>query len=215
MIEDIVRWPSLDVHMYVHRNVIPQQLLDNWFNILAHDLPWPAPRSRFARKQLWFTQCQCPYEFGRVKVVLAPHAFPKVITDIYNVIAASYGLDFRTPPNSAVVNLYLNGEQALSWHADDESLFGTLDTPKDIVSFSLGASRPFAVRRKSDVNCTSEITANAGDTIVMSGLSQKHCFHSAPVVRGLNAPRLNITWRWITDHSPKCILHPQHLVQRF
>ena len=47
--------------------------------------------------------------------------------------------------NSVLCNMYRDGKDHVSWHSDDETLFGRLPT---IASVSLGDLRVFELRKK-------------------------------------------------------------------
>merc|ERR1712172_206756 len=90
-------------------------------------------------------------------------------------------------PNSANLNLYANGLQAVGWHADDERLFGGKERDCAIISLSLGGMREFWVALRSvlggvDPAASSivEMDLAAGDVMSMEGLFQKHCVHFVP-----------------------------------
>ena len=66
----------------------------------------------------------------------------------------------------------------IRWHSDNEPLFGPQNLPKLIVSWSLGNSVEFMVRRRASRNFPSSIRLDHGDVLVMDGLAQseyEHC----------------------------------------
>merc|ERR1719401_86438 len=38
----------------------------------------------------------------------------------------------------------------------------------------------------------------------MEGMTQKHFQHRVPRESGVAGPRINLTWRWILKHTPRC-----------
>ena len=88
------------------------------------------------------------------------------------------------------------------WHRDDERLFGHPSEPKVVVSMSLGHSVLFKLRRRTPENSPSEIWLDHGDLLVMDGLTQSEYEHSA--TSELSGPRINLTLRWISQHSKSC-----------
>ena len=91
----------------------------------------------------------------------------------------------------------------IPWHSDDESLFGPPNQPKLIVSMSLGHSVEFQVRRASS-DVPSSITLDHGELLVMDGLAQSEYAHRT--VSGLQGLRVNLTYRWVTQHAASCPL---------
>ena len=88
-------------------------------------------------------------------------------------------------------------------HSDNESLFGPPNQPKLIVSISLGHSVEFQVRRASS-DLPSSITVDHGDLLVMDGSAQSEYAHRT--VSGLQGPRVDLAYRWVTQHAASCPL---------
>ena len=76
--------------------------------------------------------------------------------------------------------------------------------PKDIVSMSLGHSALFKLRRHAPENTHSHIWLDHGDLLVMDGLIQLEYEHST--ASELEGPRVNLTFRWISQHIKSCPL---------
>ena len=62
----------------------------------------------------------------------------------------------------------------------------------------------FKVRRRMQGEVPSRITLDHGDLLVMDGLTQSEYAHRA--VSGLQGPRVNLTFRWVTRHIASCPL---------
>ena len=113
-------------------------------------------------------------------------------------------------PNSCNINLYGSEDDALGWHSDNESLFSIDKQPCRIISLSLGHSRTFQIKQclpASDI--VQHISLHSGDIVVMDGLFQHHFVHRilpGRLTYNLEIPRVNITWRWILNHSSTCSL---------
>ena len=106
-------------------------------------------------------------------------------------------------PTGVNLNHYDGSKSCVRWHSDNESLFGPRDSPKLIVSLSLGNPVEFKVRRVSD-SVTSSITLNHGDVLVMDGSAQSEYLHCT--MPGLQGPRVNLTYRWVAQHTASCPL---------
>ena len=61
----------------------------------------------------------------------------------------------------------------------------------------------FQVRRASS-DVPSSITLDHGDILVMDGLAQSEDVHRT--LSGLQGPRVNLTYRWVTRHTASCPL---------
>ena len=92
----------------------------------------------------------------------------------------------------------------IRWHSDDEPLFGPQYSPKLFVSLSLGNSVGFMVRRRVPGDVPSSIRLDHGDVLVMHGSAQSEYAHCT--VSGLQGPRVNLTYRWVTQHTASCPL---------
>ena len=101
-------------------------------------------------------------------------------------------------PTGVNLNHYDGSRSCVRWHSDNESLFGPRDSPKLIVSLSLGNPVEFKVRRVSD-SVTSSITLNHGDVLVMDGSAQSEYLHCT--MPGLQGPRVNLSYRWVAQHT--------------
>ncbi len=97
----------------------------------------------------------------------------------------------NTTYNSCLLNLYHDGEEAMSWHSDDEKSLGK-DT--SIASLSFGAERKFSLKHKTKKETVSLIL-ESGSLLVMKGTTQTNWFHCLPRMKQVNSPRINLTFR--------------------
>lgn len=97
--------------------------------------------------------------------------------------------------NSALVNLYRDGQDTVGWHADDEAELG----PKPVIaSVSLGAERVFMLRHRELPEFKNyRVILPPGSLLIMGGAAQRHWLHSLPRRAGVKAPRINLTFRLI------------------
>ena len=106
-------------------------------------------------------------------------------------------------PTGVNLNRYSGPSSSISWHSDNEPLFGPQNSPKLIVSMSLGNSVEFKVRRVQG-GVPSPITLDHGDLLVMDGSTQSEYVHCT--ASGLQGPRVNLTFRWVAQHIASCPL---------
>ena len=93
--------------------------------------------------------------------------------------------------NSALVNLYRDGQDTVGWHSDDEPELG--DEPV-IASLSFGATRRFDLRHRSgEPTVRTELVP--GSVLIMSGRCQSHWKHQIARTKRVDAPRINLTFR--------------------
>lgn len=140
------------------------------------------------RLHRWFADAQQPYCWSGI--AMHPEPFPPILEPIRRQILDVTGIGF----NTALANLYRNGFDSVSWHADDEPDLG--DKPV-IASLSLGTQRRFMLRRKDDRTDRLTLSLSHGSLLVMSGNTQIYWEHSVPKSKTVSGPRINLTFRAI------------------
>ena len=168
-----------------------------WERRSGYETAWATPRH----------VCSCSYGYGHGPVL--PQANPSVFTEAVNLWSRVASL--LTPwcakgevPTGVNLNRYAGNGSRIPWHCDNERLFGSPFEPKVIVSMSLGHSVLFKLRRRAPENSPSQIRLDHGDLLVMDGLTQLEYEHST--ASELEGPRVNLTYRWISQHIRSCPL---------
>jgi alkylated DNA repair dioxygenase AlkB len=64
-----------------------------------------------------------------------------------------------------------------------------------IASLSLGATRRFQLRHRSDASARLDLDLESGSLLVMRGTLQHHFRHAVPKRPALREPRINLTFR--------------------
>ena len=95
--------------------------------------------------------------------------------------------------NSVLLNLYRDGRDSMGWHSDDEPDLGVNPI---IASVSLGETRRFRLRHKSDRKNTISIDLPEASLLLMSGPLQHHWQHAVPKTARKIGARINLTFRW-------------------
>lgn len=98
--------------------------------------------------------------------------------------------------NSVLLNWYRNGEDYLSWHADDEKELGTNPV---IASVNFGETRDFVIRRNDDPSKKIVIPLKHGTLLIMRGEIQNFWQHSVPKRKKIQGSRFNLTFRKISS----------------
>ena len=108
-------------------------------------------------------------------------------------------------PSAANLNLHEGSRSHVSWHCDDESLFGGIGDSKLIVSLSPGSSVTFKWKAKSCSDSEgNSCRLHHGDLLVMDGRCQDEYLHCTSLC--LAEKRMNITYRWNRHHTFGCPL---------
>jgi alkylated DNA repair dioxygenase AlkB len=95
------------------------------------------------------------------------------------------------PFNSVLLNLYRDGRDSVSWHADNEPGLGREPV---IASISLGAVRRFQLRHRRR-NERLGLDLPHGSCLIMAGATQHHWLHQLPKTARPVGPRINLTFR--------------------
>mmetsp|Transcript_86790 Transcript_86790/g.156319 ORF Transcript_86790/g.156319 Transcript_86790/m.156319 type:complete len:636 (-) Transcript_86790:146-2053(-) len=179
--------------------------LNSWWEDLTERIPWEQPmvgERRLPRSAAWLThgRCRCTYRYGGTswKQVTMEPWFLKITERVREACG------IQEIPNSCNANLYVDGNQLVGWHSDNEPLFDAARRDALIISLSLGAGRMFQVHPNDTPGEITEIRLKDGDLCTMEGLMQKHYKHRVPTDRSVQEARINLTWRWIVRHDAGC-----------
>ena len=141
------------------------------------------------RLNAWYGDPGAHYSYSGL--ALQPLPWTPALRDIKGRVESLLGESF----NSALVNLYRDGRDSVSWHSDDEYELG--DEPL-IASVSLGATRRFSLRHRHDKSLdTVHLDLQDGSLLVMAGATQRHWSHQVPKTRAAVGGRINLTFRRI------------------
>ena len=97
--------------------------------------------------------------------------------------------------NSCLLNLYHDGTEGMAYHSDGEK-----DLKKNgaIASLSFGAERKFSFKHKETKEKV-ELVLEHGSLLVMKDETQTFWLHRLPPTKKIFSPRINITFRTITE----------------
>ncbi len=125
------------------------------------------------------------YVYSGIRMTPAPWNPP--LLEIKAVAEACAGQAF----NSVLLNLYRDGRDSVSWHADNEPGLGRNPV---IASVSLGATRRFQMKHRGrDERVALDLPS--GSCLVMAGATQHHWLHQVPKTGRPVGPRINLTFR--------------------
>jgi alkylated DNA repair dioxygenase AlkB len=185
-----------DGEVWVMPNFMPTDKAGFYYNELLKSINWRQEEIKMygkvypvPRKTAWCGYPEFNYKYSGI--LCNPEPWTKELMDIKRVIEHFLpGEDF----NSVLLNLYRDGNDKVSWHADDEPELGTNPT---IASVSLGAVRRFDLKHKEDPDQKLQIELTSGSLVVMKGALQHHWLHQIPTQKKIQEPRINLTFRTI------------------
>ena len=161
-------------------------------------------RVRSPRRMMWCADGVGEYRFSANHVPgLRAHAFTPTLRRIRRDVESAVGAPF----NAVLINLYADGTEHAAWHSDDDPWLGK---DFDVPSLSLGAARPFRVRRRGDGTNETTVKLGHGSLLLMKGRFQNEYEHSLPRVTG-DGVRINLTWR----HVAPSLRHLHNLKPRW
>jgi alkylated DNA repair dioxygenase AlkB len=113
---------------------------------------------------------------------------PAILGELARALTDRYGVDF----DRIWCNLYRDGRDSVAWHRDRN---GKVMTNPIVATVSLGAHRPFQLRRRGTSKIAASIEPGDGDLVVMCGACQHDWEHTVPKVARRVGPRISITIR--------------------
>ena len=136
-----------------------------------------------------------PWSYAYSGTVHVARVVPDFLCDVMQRVAQASGHPF----NTILLNYYADGSKSMGWHSDDDYDHGGAPA---VASLSLGASRNFRVRSKTEKRSWG-MKLVAGGLLVMEGQSQEKTQHSLPKTSRDCGPRVNLTFRHMADSNQK------------
>jgi len=185
-----------DGEVWFMPDFLKQNEANDYFNILNQSIHWKQEEIKFygkvfrlPRKTAWYGDEGFNYSYSGLN--LNPEPWTKELAELKLKIETLLPNDMF---NSVLLNLYRDGNDKVGWHADDEKELGTNPT---IASLSLGATRRFDIKHKTEQGLKHQFELPNGSLIVMKGTMQHHWLHQIPVQKKVALPRINLTFRTI------------------
>ena len=187
--------PLKDGSATLYRDFFHPIEADDIFNALQEKTPWKQDIISFKSKKTpvprlaaWYSHERRTYTYSGVTMIGNPYSdlLSKLSVKVQSLTEFSF--------NSVLLNYYRDGNDSVSWHADDETVLG--DTIH-IASVSLGATRPFQLKRKDGTGDTIAIDLTHGSLLTMKHPMQRHWVHQIPKRKNIQAPRINLTFRYL------------------
>lgn len=159
---------------------------------LTETIHWDRPEIKLWGKLIpvprltaWYGEA--PYTYSGILNI--PHPWTKELLAIKEKVELACDTEF----NSVLLNLYRDGSDHMSWHADDEKSLGKKPV---IASVSFGAERKFGVKHRYDKNEESlSLELASGSLVIMKGEMQTFWHHRIHPTKRPKGPRINLTFR--------------------
>ncbi len=195
-IDKTKNWLPYEGTVNYYGKLFPKLKSDLYFSKLLETIEWKNDEAVIfgkkiitKRKVAWYGEKPFEYTYSNT----TKHALPWTteLLELKTLIEKETGDTF----NSCLLNLYHNGDEGMAWHSDGET-----DLKKDgaIGSLSFGAERKFAFKHKLSKEKV-ELFLEHGSLLVMKDTTQSHWFHRLPPTKKVTTPRINLTFRTITQ----------------
>ncbi len=197
--QEVLELPDADVTLY--RHYFDLSTSKKYFKSLKEEILWREEEiilygkvHNLPRLSAWYGDPASTYTYSGI--FLNPNPWTPVLNELRKIVNRIAGSNF----NSLLANLYRDQNDSVSWHADDEPELGENPT---IASISLGETRRFVFKKKTDPTTKFSLELGSGDILVMKGATQKNWMHQVPKSSKILQPRVNLTFRTILLDSKK------------
>ncbi|MBD2744865.1 alpha-ketoglutarate-dependent dioxygenase AlkB [Coleofasciculus sp. FACHB-1120] len=153
----------------------------DWITIYGRSMPQP-------RLTAWYANPGVSYTYSGI--TMHPSPWTRTLLDVKAKAEAVSGVVF----NSVLLNLYRDGNDSMGWHSDDEPELGQNPV---IGSLSLGGTRRFMLRHRSEKGLKHLLELTSGSFLLMQGTTQHYWQHQIPKTTRPVPPRINLTFRVI------------------
>jgi alkylated DNA repair dioxygenase AlkB len=188
-----------DGEVLLYRHFFNRSESDNILNVLIVELEWKQEHIRMYGKSIpiprltaWYGDSDKPYSYSGIK--MEPLAWHPVLLDIKSRIETVCDRSF----NGVLLNYYRDGNDGMSWHADDERELGKNPV---IGSVSFGGTRKFSFKHKHKTHPKNkkivDIDLTHGSLLLMTGACQSFWLHRIAKTKKQVEPRVNLTFRFI------------------
>ncbi len=189
--------PMADADVRYYPGWFSRNTADAYYSTLKSELCWRqdsiklfGKRMQIPRLQAWYGDPHCHYAYSGL--ALTPLPFHPVLSSIRKKLEKELSAQF----NCVLCNWYRDGQDSMSFHSDDEPELGDKPT---IASITFGEKRNFDFKHKSTgEKC--RLGLEHGSLLIMAGDTQKHYVHGINKTKRVTAPRINLTYRYITPH---------------
>ncbi len=165
------------------------------FGSLTHSIPWKQEPVKIMGRDILQPRLTAWYgdegkSYSYTGITMQPLPWNDDLLMIKEKLQTVCGHAF----NSALLNLYRDGNDSVGWHRDNEISLGLNPV---IASVSFGEARKFRFKHYRNKSAGAEIMLRPGSLLLMSGETQHNWLHSIQKNPNISRPRINITFRFI------------------
>ncbi len=189
---------ELDTSPYVdvHRGFLSKTEAACYYELLLEQLSFTQGKVRIAGKEMQEPRLTAMvgkkpgvYQYsGKAMAILQ---VPLAVEALMAKVCESVHKEF----DAVLINYYRDGSDYISYHSDDDT---SIDR-SHIASLSLGATRTFRMRSKTDHKRQKDFELASGDLIVVKGECQNALQHTITKTTKLVSGRINLTFQISKD----------------
>lgn len=183
--------PDAKIRYFEH--FIPIEMAQLLFEQILHQTPWQKDKITVfgkthdqPRLTALYGHEGKPYSYANI--TMYPHQWTPALMHIKESITQLTAYEF----NTALLNLYRDGNDSNGWHADNEKSLGKNPV---IASVSFGATRMFQLQHNTIKEAKLKIPLTHGSLLLMEGQTQHYWKHQIPKTKSHVGPRINLTFR--------------------
>jgi alkylated DNA repair dioxygenase AlkB len=185
---------DLGLKLIYFPRLLTQEQSDWAYRYLTEKINWTQDRYNFSGREVKAPRLtalygDCDYSYSGQKKIARPWTEP--LLRLKAIAEEHADVSF----NALLLNWYRNGQDSVSWHADDEPELGQNPV---IGSFSFGATREFKLKQ-IETGKVIKIPLHHGDYLVMAGQTQHYWLHTIAKTKKVDEGRVNLTFRKIIE----------------
>ena len=186
--------PGADLLFYP--DWIESGLADSLTKACREKIEWECHRIKIFGREVdsprlscWMGDAGASYVYSQTR--FEPHAWLPELQKLRERLQSEFECRF----NSVLANRYRNGADSMGWHSDDEHELGKQPV---IASISLGATRRFSFKAKTENAKAVHLELPHGSLLLMRGDTQKNYKHALAKTTKPVGERINLTYRNIS-----------------
>lgn len=192
---EFIKLPLKDANVLYLEQFYNSETSNILFNTLRKEIQWQQDDIKLfgktykqPRLTALYAENEKPYSYSNI--TMYPESFFKELEQIKSDIEEKIAHKFTT----CLANLYRSGNDSNGWHSDNEKELGHNPV---IASLSLGATRSFQLKHKTDSSQRFNIELPSGSLLIMKGTTQEFWKHQIPKTKKHVGERINLTFRTI------------------
>ncbi len=192
---EFIKLPLKDANVLYLEQFYNSETSNILFNTLRKEIQWQQDDIKLfgktykqPRLTALYAENEKPYSYSNI--TMYPESFFKELEQIKSDVEEMIAHKFTT----CLANLYRTGNDSNGWHSDNEKELGHNPV---IASLSLGATRSFQLKHKTDSSQRFNIELPSGSLLIMKGTTQEFWKHQIPKTKKHVGERINLTFRTI------------------